>query len=289
MGAVSVNTAGTGASGVRPTRSAVSENVASHATSNGFSSPTAKAQLKPKEHGAYAILAIPIGATLAATGFTLVSACIATAAIAGFLAHEPLLVALGHRGARVQRSHPTALRRLASLLAITLIAGMTALVLGETPVRLALVTCVLLAVISFSIAVAGHHRTLPGQLLGVVGLSVPCLPMLLAGRVDLSISIEAWATWLVGFSSTTIAVRSVIAAQKRRPRQFHLIALTILTLMVLLASFIGRFELPIVTAPMLMMSWYLLCSPPPAKYLKQVGWTLVLGTVATGVWMVVAL
>lgn len=56
------------------------------------------AHLKPKEHGAYAILAIPLVTGLVAAGPTLVGGCIAAAAFTGFLAHEPLLVTLGHRG-----------------------------------------------------------------------------------------------------------------------------------------------------------------------------------------------
>ena len=60
----------------------------------------AAANLKPKEHGAYAILAIPIVTAILVTGPTVVGLCVAVASLAGFLAHEPLLVALGHRGAR---------------------------------------------------------------------------------------------------------------------------------------------------------------------------------------------
>jgi hypothetical protein len=145
-----------------------------------------------------------------------------------------------------------------------------------------------MAVVSFSVAIAGKHRTLAGQLLGVAGLSIPCLPMLLAGGMGISISLEVWGTWLIGFLSTTIAVRSVIASQKRQSRLFHISTLAFLTLSVLLATVVGKLELPIVTTPMLAMSWYLLWSPPPAKYLKRVGWTLVAGTVATAVWMAIA-
>ena len=245
-------------------------------------------QLKPKEHGAYAILAIPILTALVACGPSVASVCIAVASITGFLAHEPLLVAIGHRGARAQRTSPAATKRLALLLAITVAGGSAALLLGDMKVRVALAACAAMAVVSFSVAIAGKHRTLAGQLLGVAGLSIPCLPMLLAGGMGISISLEVWGTWLIGFLSTTIAVRSVIASQKRQSRLFHISTLAFLTLSVLLATVVGKLELPIVTTPMLAMSWYLLWSPPPAKYLKRVGWTLVAGTVATAVWMAIA-
>jgi YwiC-like protein len=45
------------------------------------------ANLSPKEHGAYAILAIPIVTAIFITGLTLVGLCVAIASIAGFLAH----------------------------------------------------------------------------------------------------------------------------------------------------------------------------------------------------------
>jgi len=43
--------------------------------------------------------------------------------------------------------------------------------------------------------------------------------------------------------------------------------------------------LPIATLPMLVMSWYLTLDPPPAKQLKRVGWTLVVGTIASAAWV----
>ena len=246
-------------------------------------------QLKPKEHGAYAILAIPILTALVACGPSVASVCIAVASITGFLAHEPLLVAIGHRGARARRTSPAATKRLALLLAITVAGGTAALLLSDTEVRIALAACISLAVASFSVAIAGKHRTLAGQLLGVAGLSIPCLPILLAGGLDMSVSIETWGTWLIGFSSTTTAVRSVIASQKRQSLHIHIAALSSLTLAVLTATLSGRFNLPIATTPMLLLSWYLIWAPPPARFLKRVGWTLVAGTISTSIWMVIAL
>jgi hypothetical protein len=154
---------------------------------------------------------------------------------------------------------------------------------------MALVACALVAAFSFLVAFAGLHKTPAGQLLGVVGLSMPCLPILLAGGAEPSISIEAWITWLLGFTATTIAVRGVIAWQKRQSRLFHWLALSLLSVAVCIATLGHRYSLPIVTIPMLAMSWYLLWLPPPVKYIKRVGWTLVAGTLATAVWMTIVL
>lgn len=255
-------------------------------TSQPLPASTAKpAPLKPKEHGAYAILGIPMATSLFIAGATVPGVCIAISAVAGFLAHEPLLVLWGRRGARAKRSTPAATKRLLVLLLTTLAGGTTALFLGTTAVRWALLVCALLAATSFALAIAGKHRTLAGQLWGIVGLSVPCVPILLAGGLQLPTSIEIWTTWLIGFASTTLAVRSVIAAQKRNSRSVHGIVIAALSLLGAALSISG-FPLVIVSSPMLLMSWFLLVWPPTAKHLRRVGWTLVAGTITSAVWMI---
>ena len=139
--------------------------------------------LKPKEHGAYAILAFPIVSGLAITGGTLVGALVAVTSLAGFFAHEPLLVAWGHRGPRAKRETPEAAPRAIILMAIGALCGIVAMGMGAFNVRMALVACLLLAAASFVIALRGKHRTLGGQLFGMLALSVPCVPILLAGEI----------------------------------------------------------------------------------------------------------
>jgi len=244
------------------------------------------ANLKPKEHGAYAILAIPIGTAIFVTGPTVVGLGVAVASTAGFLAHEPLLLSLGHRGARAQRTTPAAQRRLGVLLTVTIAGGIVAMVVGSTSVRYSLALCCVLALACCVLAIAGKHRTLGGQLWGVIGLSVPCVPILLAGDTPVQLTMEAWGTWLIGFGATTLAVRGVIASQKRQSRALHWGVIGGLSLAVAALTWAG-FKLPIVTLPMISMSWYLLYAPPPTKQLKRVGWGLVGGTVATACWMAI--
>ncbi len=243
------------------------------------------ASLKPKEHGAYAILGIPIVSSLIVTGPTIVGLCVACASVAGFLAHEPLLVAIGHRGGRAQRGTPGAWKRLTILLLLSVACGSLALTLGSPRVRLSLMACGMLAVVSFTLALIGKHKTVFGQLLGVSGLSVPCVPILLAGNIAPPIAWQAWGTWVLGFAATTMAVRGVITAQKRASRALHWWSLSMLTVAVAIL-FLAGYSLPLVTLPMLAMSWYLMLQPPPAKQLRRVGWTLVAGTVASALWMV---
>ncbi|MCM2372512.1 YwiC-like family protein [Rhodopirellula sp. ICT_H3.1] len=206
------------------------------------------------------------------------------ASIAGFVAHEPLLVAAGHRGQRSQRSTPAAKGRLAALLAITFGCGLTALALGSTEVRIALLGCAALATSCLALGLAGRHRTLVGQLWGVVTLSAACVPILLAGGITPVQTLAIWTAWLIGFAATTLAVRGVIAAQKRRGKTIYWSAILALILLTGVLTATGD-AVAIATLPMLIMSCHLLIKPPPARHLKRVGWTLVVGTIATAGWM----
>lgn len=247
---------------------------------------TPAAKLKPKEHGAYAILGIPLATALLIAGPTLIGVCVAIAATAGFVAHEPLLVAWGLRGTRAQRNTPAAKQRLAWLLGVSAICGSVALVLGSTAVRVSLLGCLVLAVVGFALALAGKHRSLPGQLWGVVGLSATCLPILFAGGMPLVQVVDIWLVWLLGFSATTLAVRGVIAAQKRKPRSIYLAVFGLLTV-VLLGLAVSSHPRVLVAMPMWTMSVYVLAWPPPAKYLWRVGWSSLGCTLATAVVLLV--
>lgn len=170
--------------------------------------------------------------------------------------------------------------RLTVLLWMTAVSGATAMMMGGPSVRWSLVVCLVIAVSGFAIAVAGKHRTLGGQLWGVVGLSIPSVPIMIAGGTSVAGAISVWAAWLLGFSSTTIAVRSVIAAQKRQSRRAHATILGLISA-IIASGLAFEIYLPLVTLPMIALSWYLFVAPPPARYLKRVGWTLVAGTIAT--------
>jgi len=129
-------------------------------------------------------------------------------------------------------------------------------------------------------AVQNQHRTLPGQLFGVAALSASCMPILLAGGIPITQSFIIWSVWLLGFATTTMTVRSVLAAQKRKPRKQHWTLISLITLMVIACSAM-HVVWPAMVLPMLMISWVLMFKPPPAKHLKRVGWALVVGTIGT--------
>src|SRR5690606_3444286 len=123
--------------------------------------------LKPKEHGAYAIVIIPMLTALLTRDAGIVGVAVVVASLAGFFAHEPLLVALGHRGQRIRRDAPEARARAMGLLSLSVFAGATAMGFGTPTVRLTLAGCLGFAILCLMLAAARQHRTLGGQLMGV--------------------------------------------------------------------------------------------------------------------------
>jgi len=241
--------------------------------------------LKPKEHGAYAILAIPLVTALLLAGPTFVGLLVTAAAVAGFLANEPLLVVCGHRGRRAMRAAGTAKPWLWGQLGLATICGAAALAIGPPLVRAVLLGCLLLAIIGFAFSLRGHHRSLASQLWGTVALSAPSVPVLLASGCNRATAVAIWLVWIVGFLSTTVAVRGVIAAQKRQARGLLWMILISASLTCALLLW-GLTDGALAAAPMIAMSWYLMLEPPPARKLKQVGWSLAGATVFTGVLIV---
>src|SRR6185503_1061213 len=80
--------------------------------------------LLPREHGAYVQLLAPLATALVARTPTWQAALLAIAAACAFLANEPLLVMLGHRGKRIRSSDGArAQRRLLGLGLVAIATG----------------------------------------------------------------------------------------------------------------------------------------------------------------------
>lgn len=248
----------------------------------------AAVKLNPKEHGAYAILGVPLATSILLAGPTLVGMLVVVASIAAFFAHEPLLVACQHRGKRAQAATPAAQQRLVLLAAVTVGCTALAALLGSDSVRIALLGAGLLASIAIGLAVAGKHRSLAGQIVGVLGLSAPSLPIALSRDgtewAQLVPAAEVWVTWMLGFAAAIVSVRGIIAFQKHRPRTYHWVAIILLT-MAFGTLLCTPLKLTATALPLLALAWYLMISPPAARLIKRVGWMFVCGAVATGLGM----
>ena len=247
-------------------------------------------QLRPREHGAYAILSMPLLAALLIGGVTPVGVLTTLAAVAGFLANEPLLVVWGRRGQNARQSEPVARRALVALLSLAVISGASALLLGTAIIRIALASSALLAALGFAFSVTGHQRTLTAQLVGILGLTAPSAVVLLAGRTDTWLTLALTSAWVLGRVATTTSVRSIFsrqrASQNRRvPRIHDLILFSVGA--VLIAGCFSGIAAWLTTTPLLLAAVLLRIRPASIQGIRRLGWELVAVNIVSCAWMVI--
>ncbi|MCP4174451.1 MAG: YwiC-like family protein [Fuerstiella sp.] len=260
------------------------------ATAHQAVDATAPVRLHPKEHGAYAIVGVPLVVALAIGGLNSVAVLVTIATIAGFIANEPLMVLSGRRGERARLSTPSALWTLEVLLLITVISGGSAFWLGSEKVQAALIACTFFAVAGFAISVAGWQRAFIAQLTGIVGLTLPSAVVLLAGGIDTVSVVGLSAAWIIGRVATTTAVRSVVAFQKTSTHhqvpRINDIVLATVVLGCAAGFFSGVSECLLIT-PLIASAIYLRLQPPLIRHMRQIGYSLLAANCVSGLLMIV--
>lgn len=166
-------------------------------------------RLHPREHGAYAILGMPLVTALLIDGLTSVGLLTSVSAIAGFLAHEPLLIVCGCRGHRTRSAVPVAWRALIALTSLAAFCGGCALWQGTASVRVALVACGLLAAVGFGFSATGRQRSLTAQIIGIIGLMLVCLRVLIPGR-DWKDGLLRFSFWSLNIGLMAMCVLSLL-------------------------------------------------------------------------------
>jgi hypothetical protein len=250
---------------------------------------TSPVRLHPKEHGAYAIVGVPLVVALVIGGLNPVAVLATIATIAGFVANEPLMVLAGRRGERARLSTPSALSTLQVLLLITIFFGSAAFWLGSGRVQVALIACTAFAVAGFAMSVAGWQRTFIAQLTGIVGLTLPSAVVLLAGKMDSLSAVCLSAAWIMGRVATTTAVRSVVAFQKTSTHhhvpRINDIVLAFVVLGCAGGFFSGVFECLLIT-PLIASAIYLRLQPPLISHMRQIGYSLLAANIVSGLSMI---
>jgi len=254
----------------------------------------------PSEHGAYGQLAFPLLTSFAVAGVSTPALLIATSAIAGFLAHEPLLVLLGRRGARAKRDHHRpAIIALAVEGTIAAAAGLSAIVLAPREIRSALlVPLVPAAVLAMAIAIEHETRAL-GEVAVALTFSSVAVPLCLAAGSLLRTALSIALAFAAIFVTATLAVRVVILRVRGGgdPRAERLTRATVWTvsgaLLVSMAWASARGLVSWATiaavAPGLVGALWLSVRPPSPASLRTVGWTLVATSAAAAVILIVGL
>jgi hypothetical protein len=175
--------------------------------------------LLPREHGAYFQLGIPLITAYLRCAANLAMLELTAAAALAFLANEPLLVVLGHRG---RRRYEQAGDRARLRLAVLVPAAIALAVLGLSRAPWAAVAVAgavaAPAVAVFALAWRRAEHTCAGELIAAVALTGAAAPVLVAGGMAPGAALAIWLGWSLGFATTVLAVRRVIARHKRQAR-----------------------------------------------------------------------
>jgi len=236
--------------------------------------------LWPREHGAYFQLALPLLTVGARRAPSLAVMLLALAAVAAFLAHEPWLVVLGHRGPRRRvEDGPRARTRLLLLASAAIGLGVAGLAISPRG------TVAAAAIIAVPVAVAigcGYRRvahTLAGELVAVVALTGASFVVQVAGGVARGAALDAWLGWSLGFAASTIAVHRVIARHKHAASWVDRVCALVLAggfaACLWRATPGGAFA---IAAPLVGLAAVVVAAPPSARRLRAIG----LATVAAG-------
>ena len=252
----------------------------------------------PKEHGAYGQLAFPLLTALVIAGLTPASLLTVLAVVALFLAHEPMLVLLGHRGARVRTAEA---HRAWWWLMAALVAGTTSALLAldsMAPSFRWTFIAPLIPAAWVAVAVAtGREKTTLGETAAAMAFAAAALPICAAaGRPAIGGAI-ALAFGLL-FVLATLAVRVVIlrtrgggnpnAVRRTRAAVVAIAGAGALTAFVAASDGVLAPATVTATVPGVLFVIALAAFPPPAARLKRVGWTLVGVSALTSVLLIAA-
>jgi hypothetical protein len=247
--------------------------------------------LLPKEHGAYAELAVPMLAALGAGAPRTSALLLAGSAWAFFLAHEPALVLLGRRGERVRTEQRTrAVTRLLVLGLAGAALGGLGLVLAPPAVHGASLAVAVLAIAFGALVALGEERSTAGEVLAAITLAGAGFPVALASGVDGGVAWRAWLVWSLGLVAVVIPARS-IGAHRRSSAPVGVRALPAgLALgigIALWGPLLRGLELAAL-APLVIAGGWLGIARPQPRRLRQVGWSIVGATVLTACVLVLA-
>jgi hypothetical protein len=245
--------------------------------------------LLPREHGAYAQLGFPLLTGLFYAGGHPGAVAFAVAAVAGFLAHEPMAVIMGMRGVRIRDAlvRP-ARRRLWLLVAVGGVALVAALVLAPLRAWQAAVVPAVPALILIPLFLTDRIKTIGGEAIAAAAFSAVLLPVALSGVASWAEAWTAAAVWLGATLLAIVVVHAVKASHKGRPRARWLVpAAPALALLVALTAVAAALWLPypavrcLAVLPPAATSFGVGLVRPHPRHLKRIGWSVVGANVLT--------
>src|SRR5262249_30537323 len=143
---------------------------------------------------------------------------LACAAVFAFIAHEPLLVLLGHRGpraARDQRTRAIVWFAAAAIAAAALAAAAIVELRAGISITLALLVPVALAAVLAMVILSRREHTIAGEILAAVTFASLAFPVARAAGAAQLVAITCAAVFSAVFVAATVCVHAVIARTRR--------------------------------------------------------------------------
>jgi len=242
------------------------------------------AWLFPREHGAYGQLGFPVAAAVASGIPTAPALLLIVAFLAAFVAHEPLLVLLGHRGPRARRElYDSAVQTLVWTGATAVADAAIALYFMPPGLRWTMLVPAAFALAAVPLILQKQQKTTTGELHVVLTLTSCALPVGVAAETSAQEAAGCWFVMALGFWAATLAVRGTIALQRREPTAALRVGAVLLALgsPIVVVAMSQRLNLSpllwLATLPLSLSAIGLAAKPPSARRLRVVGWTLVAG------------
>ncbi len=241
--------------------------------------------LWPREHGAYAQLAVPLLAALAIAP-SWPGALLAIAACGMFLAFEPVRVLAGLRGARrAAAERPRAVRRLLIVGVPALAAGVVGLVRAPSALP-AIAALSGPAVLVIVLAWRRVVHTAAGEVAAAVALAGASLPVAVAGGLSLASATWMWLVWSLGYATTVVAVHTVLARHRTTARTL-VTSLALGAVVVASGAVATHTSRALAIAPLALASTLAVAAGIPASRVRAIGVAFVIASVLAATWLVI--
>lgn len=242
--------------------------------------------LLPKEHGAYGQMLFPLVTSVIVAGLHPASLLLASAVIAGFLAHEPFMLLLGFRGVRAKREgHRDAVAGLAIFGVLLVVTGLFAVGLMPGPARWSIILPLVPALFLLIEAASGREKAWPAEVAVAVAFSLTSVPICMAAGAPFGIGAMIAAAFIVNFVLATLGVRVIIlrvraggnlrAASATRNAVFTLAAIAVAAGVAALVAHAAPVFALAALLPGLVSGVIVAWQAPPPSQLRIVGWRLV--------------
>lgn len=250
----------------------------------------------PREHGAYGQLLFPLATALAIGTPGPGAIALAAAAVCAFLAHEPLLILIGQRGPRAAREQRArAIRWFGGFAGAAMLFAFAALAMLPRSARMALGAPAAVGLLVAAVIFSRREHTMGGEIVTAVALAALASPLALGSAATPIAARTVALVFVASFVSATLCVHGVILRTRKPPaagpRAIGAIAAAASIAALLWLPRVGLVDPSAAWAalPMCLGGVALVVSPPPARQLRIVGWTLVGTSALTAAILVAAL